>query len=225
MASSLLSVNKIYQTFWAAFALHCKSLGDIKGNPRATRDADGATLDCLIFLKGWPYKSVTGRRTRQLDIVVRAVEKFSKRSWRVQKSDVHVLYLQPSLEGEAKVIQNIHYDFQENPDSAHPVFHAQFGNKMIEDFDKFPEISLPSNFRLDPTDDKAYKNLRIPTAHMGLASVLFSLAADHLEHDVFEVFAQSTSKCLESIPDAECDSLRANAKSDSFTYKSMHWYY
>lgn len=224
MAGPLLTINSVYQRFWDSFSLHCKPLGEIKGNPRLKRTPDGVTLDCLIFLKGWPYKAQSKRTARKLDILIRANESYDT-SLRINRSVIHVIYLE--LEGEDyRVVQNVHYDFEELPDPGHPIFHAQFGNKLIDDLEKFSELSLPdAMLKIAASDEKAYKNLRVPTPHMNFASVLFGLAADHLEHSEFSIFCKACENLLDCIPDAVCDALRKNSREDSYSFKSVHWYH
>jgi hypothetical protein len=175
----------------------------------------------MIYLKDWPYKVVS--KQKKIDILVRATEHFPTDGSSSVYSNVHVNYLSITHQGNAKVVENIHYDFSAKPEVAHPFFHAQFANNVIDDESGRSNVGF--DYLIDSSNrERRYKNMRVPTAHMNLPSVLVCLAADHMQSASFESLLKELRVGPQRLPEASCQRMRQAFAGGRDFCKSIHWY-
>jgi hypothetical protein len=218
---------KVYRTLWSEFQKICNAAGavvkpsdgsSIQIDESAT-NAKQIVIDALCHFPEWRYKpSVASGR---IQILVQSREIYQRAKDQISRSNVQVLYLQPSMKDTAQSLLALHYDFELPVPGAHPVFHAQFG---IGDFpaEKLRAIGFRSSIT-PPPKETLYSCVRIPTPCMNFASVLVGLAADHLAPEVFEQILKLVRASQLASWEAECTSLKASLKGGSYL-PSHHWY-
>lgn len=135
------------------------------------------SAESLLLLSDWPFKVVSKKMSKNVDIVVQAVEVFSVELTRIVKSTTQVGYF--ARAGDARVpLLELHYDFEAPVQEAHPVFHAQLGATKWP-VEQIQELGTFGTITRDGVE-RSYGNSKIPTAFMGFVPVLVTLAADHL---------------------------------------------
>jgi hypothetical protein len=178
-------------------------------------------VEGIIYLKDWPYKVVT--RQKKIDILVKGTEHFDSDGSSCVYSNVHVNYLTISRSGVARVIENIHYDFEADSGVAHPVFHAQFANNEVSD--EAGRLTVGFDYGINSMERFArYKNMRVPTAHMNIPSVLLCLAADHMKWTFFQELIVEIRSGNPTLPEAACQRMRKSFAGGQDFCKSIHWY-
>jgi hypothetical protein len=178
-------------------------------------------VEGIIYLREWPYKVVS--RQKKVDILIRGTEQFDNEGTECVYSNVHVNYMTVSPTGTARVIENIHYDFEAIPGDAHPFFHAQFANNEVSD--QLGRSVVGFEYGIDSRDRSTrYKNMRIPTAHMNVPSVLLCLAADHMKGANFQELIEHVRRSNHSLPGASCQRMRESFANGKDFCKSFHWY-
>ncbi|SDG77179.1 hypothetical protein [Janthinobacterium sp. YR213] len=144
----------------------------------------------LFHLANWPFKGAS-RKINGLTVLVRTREIYDSDNVLV-KSNVNTLYFKPTKKGAPMVPEvAIHYDYKQQMDIAHPVFHAQLGAKDI------PEADLKAvafNREIDLSTYQPISSIRIPTVHVGLPAALLAVCADHLEKASYYGFLDAFSK-------------------------------
>jgi hypothetical protein len=125
--------------------------------------------------------------------------------------------------GVGKLVQALHFDFDQDGQIDHPFFHVQLSDELIAadecltghvDF----EIESPSE------RNECYVTTRIPTCDMTLISVLYCLAADHLGGPIFNEFAQKVVLIEDRLPPLRFDALRKSVATSPLHFKSIHWF-
>jgi len=182
-------------------------------------DNSTATFQTCLYLKAWPCRRLS--RTKHLDIVIKALETFTKPNWLLTKSTVYLNYFVVS-DTTTQLVQSLHYDFVDGGQLNHPFFHVQLSDEVIPDpdlrstgFDR--EINMPE-------DNHCWVTTKIPTPDMTLASVLYCLVADHLPAGIFTGFAAQMISIQERLPRPKFDRLKDSLKSTSQDFKSSHWF-
>lgn len=187
-------------------------------------EIDGATAEFRrsMCLRNWPHRKLPP--SKRLDVVISALEKFEKPSWRLTRSTVYVNYLVVA-NSTASLVQSLHYDFDSKGQESHPFFHVQLTNQLIEEqhlhdiratgFDL--ELTLPTGL------PQCWVTTRIPTPDMTLASVLYCLVADHLECGIYREFAARVHSIQDRMPLPGFDALRTSI-GKSAHFKSSHWF-
>jgi hypothetical protein len=216
-------VLEVYHQFWYEFRRLCTAAGcTCKPNSDSKIELEAVHQDFIIktfcYFPDWRYKvSYTSERVH---ILLQSSETYSRRNDRMSQSNVRVLYLRVSGT-TAQSLLALHYDFVSPIQSAHPVFHAQFGTG------EFPSKDLEDvGFRATiepPPVGTLYSSVRIPTPCMSFGSVLLGLAADHLEAPVFGKILKLVRTSKLSTWNAACESLE-NSLHDGNYLPSHHWY-
>ncbi len=218
---------KVYRTLWSEFQKICNAAGAV------AKPSDGSSIqidevatntkqiviDTLCHFPEWRYKpnSTSGR----IQILVQSREIYLRAENQILRSNVQVLYLQPSRNTTAQSLLALHYDFELPVPRAHPVFHAQFGTGSFP-AEKLRAIGFRSTIT-PPPKETLYSCVRIPTPCMNFASVLVGLAADHLAPDVFEQILKLVRASQLASWEAGCTSLKASLNAGSYL-PSHHWY-
>jgi len=180
----------------------------------------------IIHLKSWPYTRVPGST---IDILIESLEVFTQESSELIHSNVLVSYYQTKNEGGPAVLENIHYDFDKECESCHPVFHAQLTPRSVnwrkcESFTSaYRDTSTLMKQEEAGRKRKKVEGLRIPTPHMNLISVLFCLTADHLGAGTLLQLRECASDNLD-LPKIKLDRLTESISADAHSYRSLHWY-
>lgn len=218
---------KVYRTLWSEFQTICNAAGavvkpsdgsSIQVDENAT-NVKQIVIDALCHFPEWRYKPslASGR----IQILVQSREIYLRAEDQISRSNVQVLYLQPSTKDTARSLLALHYDFELPVLRAHPVFHAQFGTGNFPP-EKLRAIGFRSTI-MPPPKETLYSCVRIPTPCMNFASVLVGLAADHLAPEVFEQILKLVRASPLARWEAECTSLKASLKIGSYL-PSHHWY-
>lgn len=215
-----------YRRFWMAFQTVCKSAGVI------AKPSDGGTLQlrpdrakpgelCIasrIYLQNWPLRGAGP--AEKIHILINGLETYIQSTKLMRKSSIQVLYTEVTGAG-AKTLMALHYDFDHVVQAAHPVFHAQFG---MGDFThpSFKEMGFRSAVPPAPTG-VIFNSVRIPTAGMSLASVLMSIAADHLDAKFLNQIITVCESSQLVKWNAKCDALQARLATGTML-PSYQWY-
>ncbi len=185
-----------------------------------TGDATTAAFKESLYLKGWPCRKLSG--TKRLDVVINALETFARPSWLLMKSTVYLNYFVVS-NSIADLVQALHYDFVEGGQACHPFFHVQLSDEPIPEED-LRSTGFDLEVRSPARPNQCWVTTRIPTPDMTLASVLYSLVADHLEEDTFSQFAKNVHSIQERLPSPSFDPLRKSLEQSMAHFKSSHWF-
>lgn len=228
MSVSVNTIQQSYRRLWTAFAdaANAQGLGatcDPPAGPLIANKVGAPTAKALILLPAWPFKALSTKPSKAIDIAVEVSEIFSADFKCITKSTTRVGYFKRNDTAKKKShpMLELHYDFVTPLQEAHPVFHAQVGASDWEDA-KLQEMGLHGPIeRLDKNKD--YANARIPTAFMGYMPSLVSLAADHLQPENFRGMMKAARLKDESVLDPEC-ALLMNGIISSKRPHSLHWY-
>jgi len=192
------------------------------------KDSSQAVVEVVYCLSDWLYKGPaenpkSSPKTKRIDILVQSTEKYVRDTdFQLTNSCVRVAYCNHGQKhDEVQTVLALHFDFDSKVDSAHPIFHVQHGP-----YD-FPPLILDSiGFRkkIIPSSVATMPSIRIPTAHMGLVSVLLLLAADHLALKPFNVFKGFVEKNDLSKWSVACSEVRALTEKVGINFQSHHWY-
>jgi hypothetical protein len=184
-----------------------------------------AEFERCIYLKGWPSLSLG--RDKRLDIIVHALEEFTRPEWLLTKSTVYLNYLVVS-NNKARLVQALHFDFDADarPKRPHPLFHVQLHLDLV----RVPDNELRGmGFDLELEIPQEHKECevttRIPTPEMTLPSVLYCLVADHLGNIIFKKFAADICSMLKNqLPRPDFDMIRRSLQESPMHFKSSHWF-
>ena len=229
--STYLCITSIYSNFWNLF-LETVRKSQLVVDPEydpfkviINGTEAKVSLKRPIYLKNWPFKAASGKNN--LHIVISATETIDLSDNKIKESGVQVIYYQQKAGKDIiKPIESIHYDYNEFPVFAHPVFHAQFCHDAV-DSSQIKQIEILQDYKLI-TDNfgERFGHLKIPTAHMNIISVLLSLCADHIPiaHSKanLKILFNNVQR-IEEMPLVKAEKLTNNInKNNSFC--SMHWY-
>ena len=216
----------VYRALWTEFQRLCSSAGVVckpSDGSRIRLDDQACTqkdlvIKTLCYFPEWRYKAVSLRE--RVHIIIQSRETYSRDDDHISRSNVQVLY--STLSGNtAKSLLALHYDFVLPIQSAHPVFHAQFGAGDFPSKD-LEEIGFVRQIEPPPTGT-LYSSVRIPTPCMNFGSVLLGLAADHLEPAIFGQVLKLVRRSSLSGWNAVCHALQTSLKSGNYL-PSHHWY-
>jgi hypothetical protein len=186
----------------------------------AGADNTEATFTWCMYLRGWPCRRLG--RAKRLDVVLKAIESFSRPSWRMTKSTVYVNYI-VVVGDSAKLVQALHYDFVDHGQTDHPFFHVQLSDEAIPPADLRAsgfEMDLP----LPGESNQCWVATRIPTPDMTLASVLYCLVADHLGAPRFAEFSKTVQSIESRLPPPAFDYIKQSLVKFPSHFKSSHWF-
>jgi hypothetical protein len=194
-----------------------------------------AMFERCIYLKGWPsrtlgtnnWSSRTLSSHKRLDIIVHALEEFTRPDWLLTKSTVYLNYLVVS-NNRARLAQSLHFDFDANArvQHPHPLFHVQLHLELV----RFPEnelrsMGLDAEVVVPQEPNECWVTTRIPTPDMTLPSVLYCLVADHLGAGIFNQFAEGVHSMLQDrLPPPNFDSVKESLQRSPDHFKSSHWF-
>ena len=108
--------------------------------------------------------------------------------WNIKRSQVEVAYLYYDLTTDkTSLLLAVHFDFSvdeatQEPPKAHPLFHATLTHNPMQ------LKGLLQQRKVDVARMKGVPEVRLPTAHMTLPSVLMSVAADNFPSVQFDAF-------------------------------------
>jgi hypothetical protein len=183
-----------------------------------------AEFERCIYLKGWPSRVLA--RDKRLDIIVHALEEFTRPAWSLTKSTVYLNYLVVS-NNKARLAQSLHFDFDADarPKYPHPLFHVQLHLELV----RVPDNELRSmglDVELEMRQGSECEvTTRIPTPEMTFPSVLYCLVADHLGTGVFNHFAANIHSMLQNqLPLPNIDMIKRNLRDSPMHFKSSHWF-
>lgn len=219
-------INK-YVSFWIQFQLSClkHKLAVSKGQsfPFHSKQEDDHILITLkepIHLIEWPQNATSKKKVH---ILIEGIEKIAMPSKQIIHSTVKVNYFEvigPPVKMQMTPLESIHYDYEEPPRTAHPLFHAQLSNDLIDGVQKRAESLRNYNFDKSALTGRL-RGIRIPTAHMSIVSVLVGLIADHYPKLLPEILIAINKA---SLPKAHCRNLYDKVNKDSCSFASMLWY-
>lgn len=211
-------ITLAYNSFWMKFKDICKRhtmtqfLFDFKLVDYATSEYEMALKEPLYF-REWPYK--TASTNDVVDILIKATERINIDNMHIVYSNVEVAYYKLK-DGQHTLLESFHYDFDKQEPS-HPTFHVQLCCQGIS--------GLPQDFqRLRGNVDNRiirHENLRIPTAHMSLISVLVSIVADHLSSQELNNLIQEI-RGTDNLP--QVDPTRISGIVSNGDFCSLLWY-
>jgi hypothetical protein len=216
-------ITNAYTSLWMRFAATCRnaSFHAVAKQPvgflAQSIPPKKFRVESLIYLKDWPYKVVSD--AKHVDIVVKSREVFSCDLGCMTESKVKVTYFQ-TQSGTAIPLLAVHYDFDVQQQSAHPIFHAQLG---VADFDQVEIDKVGFRKAIQKAETSHYGNLRIPTAYMNLASVLLGIIADHMPGKYFNGFLSELRRNVGVTWNARCTGLETSLGNGGWLH-SHHWY-
>jgi hypothetical protein len=169
-----------------------------------------------LYLRDCPCKKKpSGQR---MDIAISVCEEITPNCWSLDRSTVYVNYF--FVEGqEATLVQALHYDFFPGGQAGHPFFHVHLTAELIC-LAEFHDLGV----ELQREVGEIPIITRIPTSDMTLASVLYCLAADHLEPAIFEKFAKDVHAIEGKLPTLRFDALKESLEGNRDHFKSSHWF-
>jgi hypothetical protein len=193
---------------------------------------DNSGKSHLQVLRPLHLRNCKTRSGTIIDIIISFTEDFDVKDEKITiQSRVGVAYFKVNLESHtADLVLGLHYDFEAcdeagEPKPRHPRFHAQVSVDVIkgEEINKVAEtftysVKFPASLE---TNEVA----RIPTAHMCLASVLMSIAADFFKNEDFKKFMHDVRTYADVYPKPYTNILLKNMTSDKSSLRSCSWYH
>jgi len=175
-----------------------------------------------FYLKNWPHRRLS--RGQRLDLLVSTLEAFDTSPWRLTKSTVYMNSFIATSATTADLVQSLHFDFDSAGQDCHPYFHVQLSDELIPDahIADLRDDDFDLTLRPAQGQDLCFVTMRIPTAEMTLASVMYCLVADHLPR-AFPEFARRIHIIQNRLPPPGFDALRASLRR-SRHFKSSHWF-
>jgi hypothetical protein len=183
-------------------------------------DATGAEFKECIYLKDWPSRRLG--KGKRLDIVIKALETLERPGWSLTKSTVYVNYF-VVIGSEAELVQSLHYDFVQNGQVDHPLFHVQLSDELISEED-LRSVGFDLVIKAATQPNHCWVTTRIPTPDMTLASVLYCLVADHFGLGIFTQFASKVAKVQTRLPSPNFEALKNSLQNSMEHFKSSHWF-
>jgi hypothetical protein len=194
-----------------------------------------AMFERCIYLKGWPsrtlgtdhWSSRTLSSDKRLDIIVHALEEFTRPEWLLTKSTVYLNYLVVS-NNRARLAQSLHFDFDANArvQHPHPLFHVQLHLELVRfSADELRSMGFDAEVDVPRDPNECWVTTRIPTPDMTLPSVLYCLVADHLDASIFKDFSDDVYSILrDRLPPPNFDSVKESLRTSPDHFKSSHWF-
>ena len=173
-----------------------------------------------LHVKEWPCRKL-GSYAR-LDVIITAREELDRASWSLLKSTVYLRYL--IVRGEAaQLVQSLHFDFQDQGQDCHPMFHAHLDSEPVP-AEELQLVGFELPVVSPETPSQCWVTMRIPTSDMTLASVLFCLVAGHLDSAIFREFAERVGPIHGRLPKLGFPALKKSLRLESEHFKSSHWF-
>lgn len=223
MAAGVAAIRQAYTRLWTAFTdaagaqgLRAESTAKV-GAVVSRSDKGVTTAHALLLMPSWPFKVVSNKKS--VDIVVRTTETFSEDLTRIVSATTCVGYFERE-DDTCRPLLELHYDFVTPVQEAHPLFHAQLGSTDWP-VDKLRELGFPKSISRKDSHS-GYANARIPTAFMGYAPILVSLAADHLKPQNFRSMIAEARKPV-GLCDPSCKRMSDSLHPVAVPH-AHHWY-
>ena len=174
-----------------------------------------------LYIKDLPCRRLSG--AKRLDVVIVGLEELERdHTWRVRKSTVYLNYFTVA-DAKAQLVQSMHFDFDENVQTDHPVFHVQMSADMISPADR-----QSAHFEIEAqplhVSNECWVTTRIPTPDMTLTSVLYTLAADHLRTEIFTQFVKGVEPIQHRLPPLRFETIKTSVQKSLKHLKSSHWF-
>ncbi|HXN47734.1 MAG TPA: hypothetical protein VN893_13900 [Bryobacteraceae bacterium] len=183
-----------------------------------SRGSAGVEFKRCLYLRDCPCRrKPTGVR---MDIAVSVLEEITPDIWSLDRSTVYINYFLVA-DRKAHLAQALHYDFVREGQEQHPFFHAHLTAQLVC-LSEFHDTDLGVDRREGAPETPI--GARIPTSDMTIASVLYCLAADHLEPAIFEKFAKEVRAIEDRLPMLRFDALKASLEGNRDHFKSSHWF-
>lgn len=176
-----------------------------------------------VYLKDLRCQRLPG--SKRLHVVIRVREEIIKVNgeWLLAHSTVYLNYFVVS-NSTALLAQSLHYDFKDGGQPNHPFFHVELTDELIP-VEHIRSTGFDLELKLPEQQVECWVTTRIPTPDMSFTSVLYSLAADHLQPHIFKQFAEDVESIIQKqIPRPAFDQLRESLKMNSLHFKSPHWF-
>ncbi len=131
------------------------------------------------------YAESLGIEAGELEILVHPREQIRATSpWDIKRSTVELAYVVYDMATDkSDLLLALHFDYgvgdTGEPEEKHPIFHAQLTHKPV----RLEGILQAKNVNVSRM--KGVPDVRLPTAHMTLPSVLLSVAADQFRPEDF----------------------------------------
>lgn len=184
-----INIQQAYGTFWEMF----KSSQGVKAEGTsedimATKDDGAIRVEVPSFLK---ISDLQYRRDTpgdlfdicfQPELVIHGREVDGDIRYEIAKSTTRVSYLRRQGDRDsdgrfpAEIKQGMHYDFESEPDTRHPIFHVQYDPAVIE-----PRV-LSRDYRITNVDAVTGEHPdfpRIPSPPMDFVGILYLIIKDH----------------------------------------------
>lgn len=142
--------------------------------------------------------------------------------WDIKRSTVELAYIVYDLARDKHdLLLALHFDFGVSdagePGEAHPIFHAQLTHRPMQ-----LEGTLQAR-NVDVSRMKGVPEVRLPTAHMTLPSVLLSVAADHFRPTEFNKMLRWMRECG-AYPHMRNDLFAARMTKEKSRMRACAWY-
>ena len=221
----IVRVKSAYEKVWGGFVSACEQSNCVV-KPKLFSEAihcktntDGRSfIRSVIYLQGLRFRGAV--TSEKIDVLIRSEETLSKSCQEMEKSCVTVAYLTVD-KSVAKLHQSIHYDYEGCVKPAHPWFHAQLGADFLDDQDR---KRVGCTHEINKDQCSPIKTLRISTSHMGLASVLVGLAADHLKEPFFKDLLSRTQREQNNFPPPRFQRFQMRLRRKPANYMNLHWF-
>jgi hypothetical protein len=174
-----------------------------------------------LYVKNLPCRRLSAEK--RLDVVIMVLEELERGDpWRVKKSTVYVNYFTvKDIQGQ--LVQSMHFDFNEDVQTDHPVFHLHMSDEIISNADMRSAHFDLEIHPLHPSNE-CWVTTRIPTPDMTLTSVLYTLAADHLRTEIFAQFVKGVEPIQRRLPPLRFDAIKTSVQKSPQHFKSSHWF-
>jgi hypothetical protein len=143
--------------------------------------------------------------------------------WNIKRSQVEVAYLYFDVNTDrTTLLLAFHFDFSvdeatQEPAAKHPLFHATLTHDLMQ------LGGLLQQRKVDTMRMQGMPEVRLPTAHMSLPSVLMSVAADHFSAAQFEIFLRSVREAR-PYPTMANDPFKKRMEKQKNRMRSCAWY-
>ncbi len=190
--------------------------------PSLKFEPDGETLHVKlcepIALKNWPYRSSSRKKCHILIDGYFTVQGDGG-SVELLAYGTRIGYFQPDKLAYPKRVRSIdgyHFDMERQASIAHPVFHAQRNEGILNE--KLNEVDLELITDENPQDKPSHRSVRLPTPQIDIVSALFMVIADHIvtDRETERQFVKLMADVREKMP------LKANLNNQARLKKCIH---
>jgi len=228
MSKPAIDFQQIYQTFWARFIEAWEKAGasvSPRSSPFLQKYTDKTTV-CIELKEPIHLMKCVWRpdSPKNIDILITGYESLKLKSQPlVTASGIKVNYFEVAKR-QASLIECIHYDYIETPQDKHPVFHAQLSDECIDQAE-IEKSETFSKYTLTSKQQGRIRTIKLPTAHMGFASVLCGILADHtnITQTDFSVRLKIVNE-MAGLPKPCIETLTGKIQADNHSFRGLCWY-